>query len=709
MSQDVDKSFTGSDTENSHTNHGNVVLEVDSLSVEYATKRGPLPAIRDLSLSIREGEIFGVAGESGSGKSTLALSILQYLGTNGRITSGAVSLRGKRLDELSKNELQSVRGKEIAHVPQDAKKSLNPSITVGEQISETIEKHQDVPKAEAKQRALSILREVNIPDPEINASKYPHELSGGQQQRILIGMALSCHPDLLILDEPTTGLDVTTEAKILDRIQELQSEFETTIVLITHDLGVIAEVSDRVAIMYAGEIMERGKTVDVFTEPANPYTQGLLNATPKIRTDQRPVEIAGTVPDLTDLPSGCTFADRCEFATDACRTGSIALESVSSDQVSRCVRWEHVQENPLEATEQSTRKRERGEPMLEAKGIKKTFDRPSMIQSLIEQSRFGRYLASDPPLEAVSGVDISIHESETVGLVGESGSGKSTLARTLLKLLEPTEGEIRYRDDDITDRTGSSLREFYSDVQIVFQNPHSSLNPRKTIEEIVARPLALYTDLARDARVSRVRELLDQVDISEEYLDRYPHELSGGENQRVAIARAFAPDPSLVILDEPVSALDVSVQAKILNLLDALQSEYSTSYLFISHDLSVINSICDRINVMYLGEIVERGTSEEIFNPPHHPYTRALLSSIPSLDPDHRSDPIQLEGEIPSPRNRPSGCAFHTRCPQKIGDICETEKPELDRVDEKHGTDHCASCHLDVDDMNKSATSSRNE
>jgi len=686
-----------SDAEGESKADGEHILEIDSLHVEYSTPRGAVRAVRDVSLDIEQGEIIGIAGESGSGKSTLALALLQYLGDNGHITDGSVTFQGTSLTDLSDNELQAIRGNEIAHVAQDAKKALNPSLTVGEQITETVKQHRDVSKAEAREHAIQTLEDVNIPDPEYHYEQYPHELSGGQQQRVLLAIALSCNPDLLILDEPTTGLDVTTQVKIIDLIEDLKREYNSTIVLITHNLEIIAQITDRVAIMYAGEFMEKGPTVDVFANPTNPYTQGLLGATPEIGTDKEPKEIPGQVPSLTDLPNGCVFADRCEFATDECRSGPVEIETVAENHETRCRRWEHVAENPLESGRGAYASAEQGEPLLTASGVKKNFDEPTAIGRLMSEGPLKDYFDTEPPVKAVNDVDITIHDSETVGLVGESGSGKSTLGRALLHLLEPTAGTVQFRGENVGEFDRNQLQEFYSECQLVFQNPHSSLNPRKSIYSIVEKPLKLFTDLSEEERSDRVEELLDQVDLGSEYVYRYPHELSGGEKQRVAIARAFAPNPSLVVLDEPVSALDVSVQANILNLLSDLRTEYGTSYFFISHDMGVISAICDRINVMYLGEIVESGTRNEIFEPPYHPYTRALLSSIPTLDPTEEADPIRLEGDVPSPRTPPSGCSFQTRCPQKIGEVCETECPELE--DATGDGSHRISCHLSEAEM----------
>ena len=670
------------------------LLTLDSLHVEYATKTGPLQVIRDVSLQIQRGETFGLAGESGSGKSTLAHSILRYLGDNGSVTEGSIAFDGEELLNASKAELRNIRGNRIAHVAQSPDKALNPSIEVGEQIAETIRLHQYVTDDEAWEQTIDVLEDVNLPDPEYNAKRYPHELSGGMQQRILIAMALSCNPELLILDEPTTGLDVTTEAKILDLVEDLKTEYNTSILLITHDLGVIAQIADRMAILYAGEIMERGSVEDVFHNPANPYTKGLLDAIPEIGSDTSVDSIPGNPADLHHISDGCTFANRCEYAEPECETGDIPEESVSEDvsHSSKCRRWEAVQNDTQTTSEVSTPTDDSaaGDVLLNTENVRRYFG---------QKTFFDKIFGGDPPIRAVDGVDFDVRESETLGLVGESGCGKSTLAKTVLRLLDLTDGSLTFDGEEIGNVDEGDLHDFRSEAQIVFQHPDSSLNPRKTVRESLSRPLKNFTDFSKEERGERIDTLLEKVELGAEYADRYPHELSGGEKQRVAIARAFAANPSFVVLDEPLSALDVSVQASILNLLSSLRREYGASFLFISHDLSVVNHISDRIAVMYLGEIVEIGSRDTVFEPPYHPYTQALLSSVPSKDPAADADRIHLEGDVPSPRDAPSGCPFHTRCPKKIGDICEDEHPKLEDVESSDDARHAIACHLDESEM----------
>jgi peptide/nickel transport system ATP-binding protein len=685
-----------------HNTNTEEVLSVESLDVNYKTKGGSVKALRDVSFTLQKGETLGIAGESGSGKSTLAHAILQYLDENGHIQSGTITFKGEDLLKKSHRELRGIRGNVIAHVPQDPEASLNPSIRVGKQIQETILAHTDSTNTEAMEKVYGILEDVNIPDPQHTAQQYPHELSGGMQQRILIGMALSCDPEVLILDEPTTGLDVTIQTKVLDLISELQESYNTSIILITHNLSTISHIGDRLLMLYAGEIMERGSVNDLLNNPTNPYTWRLVESIPRINDDKQIHPIPGQLPDLIDLPQGCIFADRCSFADDECRNQEIdeSIVSYNPEHTSRCRKWETVSEKfDSEPIKSQTQKNTSAtnEILLKGRNVKKQYG---------EKSFFDRLFNSDSPVKAVNEVDIDIYEGETLGLVGESGCGKSTLGQSLLRLLDVTDGTVQFRGEDVTTMSGSDLTEFRANAQIVFQNPHSSLNPRKTINQILKSPLKELTDLTSDERKTRIQTLLDQVGIDSDYLSRYPHNLSGGEKQRIAIARAFAPNPSLIVLDEPVSALDVSVQANILNLLVELQEEYGTSYLFISHDLGVIKYISDRIAVMYLGDIVEIGSNEAIFEPPYHPYTRALLSNVLTPDPDGNNNPIRLEGDVPSPRDSPSGCPFHTRCPQKIDQTCEEEIPELEEVNATPKYNHYISCHLSIEEMNEELNNS---
>jgi peptide/nickel transport system ATP-binding protein len=668
------------------------LLRVDSLDVEFSAKEGTIRALRDVSMTVQQGETVGIVGESGSGKSTLALAIVRYLANNARIPNGTITFKGQDVYELSQAELRTIRGNEIAHVAQNASRALNPSLRIGTQIKESIELHQDPASDKAAmERVYEVLEQVNIPDPSEFAQRYPSELSGGQQQRALIAVGLSCNPDFLILDEPTTGLDVTTQAKLLDLIDDLKIEVNVGIMLITHNLGVVAQIADRVNILYAGKMMEKGPVDDVFDLPANPYTQALLATTPELGKQKNLRAIPGQIPALGDIPDGCIFADRCEFVTDECRSGDIEMEDVSENHETRCLNWETAVDDPIESEFTTRETSTAGDVILEAENVVKHYDQGTIVQKL---------LTDHNPVRAVQGVDLQVSENETVGLVGESGCGKSTLGRTLLRLHDPTEGTIRYRGDDLQDLSKSEIEAFRSECQILFQDPEASINPRKTVKSVIERPLKLFTEMDAGARDERISELLDQVFLTEDLKSKYPHELSGGQQQRVAIARAFATNPSLVVLDEPVSSLDVSVQASILNLLNDLREEFDTSYLLISHDMGVIETVCDRLAVMYLGKIVEQGSIRDVFEPPYHPYTRSLLSGIPSLDPASGDNRLRLEGDVPSARDPPTGCSFHTRCPQKIDGVCEAEEPTLQPVGNSDGgIPHEVSCKLDKSEM----------
>ncbi len=618
--------------------HTRSVLTVERLNVTYLTRDGAVPAVRDVSFTIGQGETFGLVGESGSGKSTIALAVMNYLGVNARV-GGAVRYDGQDVLTLSAEELRRLRGAKIAMVYQDPMSSLNPSISVGDQIGEVLRLHQGISRREASQRAMEMMRRTQIPDPEINARRYPHQLSGGMQQRVVISMALISNPDLLILDEPTTGLDVTTEATILDLIADLRHQFQTAILFITHDLGVIAQVSTRIGVMYAGELVETGEAEQIFDRPQHPYTRALLSAAPKL---------AGTSNEARINP--ISRRDR--------GTGGMSKHP-SVDDV-----------------------------LVNAADVKVHFGEQSFVEMITRRP--------PAPVRAVDGISLTLRRGETVGLVGESGSGKTTFGKALVRLYDPTSGTLTVGGEDLRRVSGQRDRELRKRVQFIFQNPESSLNPRKRVEDIIGRPLRLYGLVPDDRIPGRVAELLELVRLRPEHAARLPHELSGGEKQRVGIARAFAAEPDVVVADEPLSALDVSVQASILDLLIDLQDRFGTAYLFISHDLGTVQHLCNRVVVMYLGNIYEAGTVKDVFAPPYHPYTEALLSAIPIPDPRLSRERIRLEGPVPSPRRPPSGCKFHTRCPRKWGTICEQEPPPGQEV----SASHIIYCHRPIDTLN---------
>jgi peptide/nickel transport system ATP-binding protein len=682
------------------------VLAVEGLTTEFVTPDGTLTALDDVDFEIERGEIRGIVGESGAGKSLTARSIMQLIDSPGRISSGSIRLDGEELLDKTESELQRIRGNRMSMIFQDPLSSLNPVFTVGSQIAEAVKLHQDASDAEAWDRAVEMLEKVGIPDAAARASDYPHEFSGGMRQRAMIAMALSSEPDLLIADEPTTALDVTIEAQILELLEEMSHEFDTSIMFITHDLGVIARLCDRVSVMYAGDVIETARIDELFENPRHPYTQGLLASIPRI-TDTREEELTtidGTMPGLQDIPSGCRFRDRCPHATEECAEAYPELEEVpqDADHGTRCIHWRDIEP---EWEDQSVRALDRttvdaGDPLVEVEGLTKWFTANDGLLDRISLDRKRGISLRTDHVKAVDGVDFEIREGETLGLVGESGCGKSTTAKSLLRLLKPTDGEVWFRSADgnrqnVTELDSTALRSIRREMQMIFQDPQSSLNPRMTIEKIIGRPMQLHDIASGEEKVDRIDELLELVGLDPAHKDRYPHEFSGGQQQRVGIARALAVDPKCIIADEPVSALDVSVQAKIINLLMKLQREMGLSVLFIAHDLRVVRHISDRVAVMYLGNVMEVGPVEDVFQPPYHPYTAALLSSIPVADPGADPDRIVLEGDVPTPLDPPSGCPFHTRCPNYVAGECDGGDIPMQQLND----DHEVSCVLDEQDL----------
>jgi oligopeptide/dipeptide ABC transporter ATP-binding protein len=656
------------------------LLDVRGLSVQFETSEGPLRVLRDVTLDIAPGETVGLAGESGSGKTTLGYTILRALAPAARISGGAILFEGRDLLSATEDELRRIRGRRIAMVYQDPRSSLNPTMRIGAQIAEVLEIHERPPAGVAIRRAQELLELVSIADPAAVARRYPHELSGGMQQRAVIAMALAGGPSLLILDEPTTGLDVTTQARILELVADLKRRVGAAILYISHDLAVIAQVADRVGVLYAGELVEVAPTADLFRQPVHPYTRGLLDALPHLDGVHGLTPIEGRIPKLTTLPPGCVFAPRCQFVEPVCTAERPALESMAPGRDVRCVRWPTVIATPRRALAAASAPPSAGRdaPLLAFEHVSKYFGGAAAV------ARWFGFGA--PPVRAVDDVSFDVREDEVVGLVGESGCGKSTLGRLAVRLLRPTAGHVRLAAPKLTD------------AQIVFQHPDSSLNPMKRVGPSLARPLVLR-GIKRQERGRRVRELLQAVRLDPDYGLRRPAALSGGEKQRVAIARALAMAPKFVVLDEPVSALDVSTQASIIRLIAELRQTLGASYLLISHDLSLVRHVATRIGVMYLGRLVEIGTAAEVFRAPSHPYTRALLSAVPRPDPAAPGRPIRLEGSVPSAQHPPAGCRFHTRCPQKIGRLCEQEEPPWERA----SATHWIACHIPIAELSKSS------
>ena len=676
------------------------LFQVKDLEIRYHTREGVLTAIRDTSFEVSEGEIVGIVGESGCGKSTVASAVMRLLPPNGEITSGQILFQGRDLRQLDKEEMRAIRGKEMAMIFQDPMSSLNPVFSVEEQMLDALRAHRETGEDQSRKalraRAIAMLDRVGIADASRQIKEYPHQFSGGMRQRIMIATALMSNPAMLVADEPTSALDVTLEAQIIDLIKSLRDELGTAILYITHDLGVVAQLCDRVLVMYAGNIVEAGETLTIFEKPRHPYTQALLRSHPtrslragRLRT------IRGRVPSLKELPVGCKFAPRCDYALAACATTEPQLVQIGGHRVlcHVCHEGIEIEEAPAEA-ESSTgcrlsafadrQERTASEDVVvEVRDLRTHFSDHVPLLGKVLGQRGGT-------VRAVDGVDVAIRRGETLALVGESGSGKTTLGRTILRLEPPTGGEIVVEGQDITTLRQSALRPMRARMAMIFQDPTSSLSPRMKVSSLLLEPFQIHGVPVKSA--NKVDELLEMVGLSSEQADKYPHQLSGGQARRVGIARALALNPDIIVADEPTSGLDVSVAAGILNLLKELRQRLNLTYIVISHNLNVISFIADRVAVMYLGKIVELAETPTLFARPRHPYTEALMSAIPLPDPRLRGKRgrILLKGEIPSPRNPPPGCPFHPRC-RYAQERCSTEIPLLQTAE---GTEHLTACYF---------------
>jgi peptide/nickel transport system ATP-binding protein len=656
------------------------VVELIDLHTDIAMRKGTAHPVGGVSLTVGKGETLGIVGESGCGKTMTALSIMRLLPNGGRIAGGSIRFGDLDLATADDDVMRTVRGNRIGMIFQDPMTSLNPCLTIGDQVAETVRLHRDVTRAQPRERAREVLDLVGLPRAAERLDSYPHLLSGGMRQRVVIAMALACEPELLIADEPTTALDVTIQKQILELIDELRARLGMGVILVTHDLGVVAGHTDRVAVMYAGKVVETSSTRELFDNPRHPYTEALFRALPEnVDHEHRLYAIPGLPPDLSDPPKGCRFAPRCTYATDECRDGEPEL--TTDGHPFACFHPLGAKErraanpvtDPVEATT--------SKPLLEVRNLVRDF--PVTAKGVL-QRKVGA-------VSAVADVTFTVRAGETFGLVGESGCGKSTIGRLLVAADTPTSGSITFDGTEITGKSDRALRERRRDFQLMFQDPYASLDPRMRVRSILREPLVIQHRGSAKEQEQAVGELLDEVGLARTALEKYPHEFSGGQRQRIGLARALALRPKLIVADEPVSALDVSVQAQILNLMRDLQVEHDLTYVFISHDLSVVRYIASTIGVMYLGKLVEVGPAEQVYTSPVHPYTRGLIDTIPLPDPtrEHQKAHEGVRGELPSAMDPPSGCRFRTRCPLAT-DRCAAEEPLMVKFDEQG---HQAACH----------------
>jgi peptide/nickel transport system ATP-binding protein len=667
------------------------ILEIENLSISFFTRLREIPAVMDFSCSVMPGEAMGLVGESGCGKSTVALAVMRDLGKNGRIVGGTIKFKGRDLTHMGDEGLRHIRGKEIAMIYQEPMASLNPAMKIGAQLAEVPMIHEGMSKADAWALARQIVTDVRLPDPDRIINAYPHQLSGGQQQRIVIAMALMSKPALLILDEPTTALDVTVEAGIVDLVKALGEKYGTSMLFISHNLGLVMDVCDRLCVMYSGEAVETGNVTQVFDKMRHPYTQALFRSIPLPGADKnaRPlIAIPGNFPLPHERPQGCNFGPRCDYFQDGrCNQGDVPMSAVPGDDrhASRCVKWQEVDWEAPPAKRAAKEKAKIGRVVLKMDDLRKYY--------AVSSGAFGG--GAKKVVKANETLSFEAREGETLAIVGESGCGKSTFAKVLMGLETATSGSIMLFDENIQSTPIQKRNtDTVSSVQMVFQNPFDTLNPSMSVGRQIIRALEIFKHGKSDTeREARMLELLDLVKLPRAFAERMPRQLSGGQKQRVGIARAFAGGAKVVVADEPVSALDVSVQAAVTDLLMDIQRENKTTLLFISHDLSIVRYLSDRVMVMYLGHVVEMGTTDQVFQPPYHPYTEALLSAVPIADTKVIRKRIVLEGDIPSAMNPPPGCPFQTRCRWKSevpGGKCETEMPAVQTL----AGGHQIKCHL---------------
>jgi len=667
-----------------------IIQKVKNLSVGFKSQKGhEISILKNITTNIKKGETVGIVGESGSGKSTLALAMMGYVKQGLYKMEGECIFNSSNLLNMNNRELEKIRGRKIAMIPQNAGQSLTPNLKIGYQIDEALKLHTNLNKNERDKKISELLNKVRLPSPETIALRYPHELSGGQQQRVAVGMALAGNPDLLLLDEPTTGLDVTTQAHVLELLNFIAKDTGTSMVYVSHDLGAIAQVSDRIIVMYSGEIVLEGPARDILKQPIHPYTYGLLKSIPKLSLAGLPDSMPGSQPQPGTKKKGCSFYDRCNLAEDKCKINSPDLEYISELKTSvRCFNYKKLikQKSENQSNIKRNEKNIKVNEILNLTDVSISYAKQKLLDQILNK------ITDTNP--TVKDINIDINKGETIALVGESGSGKSTILKSIAGLLRTKEGKIKFDKDrvlsnDLKKRNSSDLRA----IQLIFQNPDESLNPNHTVEEILAQPLKLYFGLSGEELKQNIIELLEKVRLGKFYMSRYPRQLSGGEKQRVAVARAFAAKPDIILCDEVTSALDVSVQAAVLNLLQKLKEDFGTTYIFVSHDLAVVRAISDRVAVLYQGRLCEIGPSKNVYKSPSHPYTEVLLGAV--LEPDPDIKPKLVAEDIVEDKPPAKGCCFQGRCPKILGDKCKNETPPWQIGD----NGNAIRCHINIKDL----------
>ena len=670
----------------------NIIHSVKNLSIGFRSKQNDeISILRNITTNIKKGETVGIVGESGSGKSTLALAMMGYVKQGLYTIKGECLFKSSNLLEMKNKDLEQIRGRKIAMIPQNAGQSLTPNLKIGYQIDEALRLHTNFNKFERDKKISELLNKVRLPSPETMAFRYPHELSGGQQQRVAVAMALAGKPDLLLLDEPTTGLDVTTQAHVLELLKFIAKDTGTSMVYVSHDLGAIAQVSDRIIVMYAGEIVLEGPARSILKSPIHPYTYGLLKSIPKLSLSGLPDSMPGSQPQPGNIGRGCSFYDRCEIAEDKCKKNSPGLEYISELQTSvRCFNYKNLKKLDVQVDSLTQKKniKKNVNEILNLTDVSISYAKQKFLDQILNK------ITDTNP--TVKDINIEVKKGETIALVGESGSGKSTILKSIAGLLKTKDGKIKFENDrvlssDLKKRDSNDLRA----IQLIFQNPDESLNPNHTVEQILSQPLKLYFSLAGDELKKKVAELLNKVRLGEFYMTRYPRQLSGGEKQRVAVARAFAAKPDIILCDEVTSALDVSVQAAVLNLLQTLKEDFGTTYIFVSHDLAVVRAISDRVAVLYQGRLCEIGPSKNVYQFPSHPYTEVLLGAV--LEPDPDIKPKLVAEDIVEEKPPEKGCCFQGRCPRILGDKCKNETPPWQIGD----NGNAIRCHISVEELKK--------